>query len=431
VQAWILIAVALVAVFAIAKLAGRLRQKPAGSGTRQARSRSMGKRPSPPFSFWLGSLFTGLLALVIGCGIPAAIGYAATQNEAGAVLGGVIGLLLVLRRRIVRLFARLFKKRCLATYLQTADEAPPGAPSSYWTTALFDCSGQRHKLKLTPRQAWQLSHERMGEIGHLAYGGKHLFSWAPVSPEEPEREPVGAGVFISYAHEQAEEARYLSHVLRSHGLDVWLDENRLSVGDALNQALPVEVEAARFFMPILSADYLASQWCMREFQYAADAEIDIRPVKYTTESLPFPPQFRELFEEQLGSPVYLDVNSGNLPQRVHDLAREMAQTAVDEPKAHPIRVPPAARAPSAFAGSAQEASMPAAALDLSDETPVDISRWLGEIGLSQYAENFAENDIDSMQLLRTLNDQDLIALGIRSLGHRKRLLAELQFLQDR
>jgi class 3 adenylate cyclase len=47
--------------------------------------------------------------------------------------------------------------------------------------------------------------------------------------------------------------------------------------------------------------------------------------------------------------------------------------------------------------------------------------WLASLGLSEYAERFAENDID-MAVLRDLTDQDLKDLGISSLGHRRKLL---------
>jgi SAM domain (Sterile alpha motif) len=50
-----------------------------------------------------------------------------------------------------------------------------------------------------------------------------------------------------------------------------------------------------------------------------------------------------------------------------------------------------------------------------------IADWLGKLGLGQYAQRFAENDID-FSILADLNDQDLKALGVSSLGHRRQLL---------
>ncbi len=50
----------------------------------------------------------------------------------------------------------------------------------------------------------------------------------------------------------------------------------------------------------------------------------------------------------------------------------------------------------------------------------DLAEWLGSYGLDQYAQTFAENNIDS-SVLSDLTENDLEKLGV-SLGHRKKLL---------
>jgi hypothetical protein len=50
-----------------------------------------------------------------------------------------------------------------------------------------------------------------------------------------------------------------------------------------------------------------------------------------------------------------------------------------------------------------------------------IADWLEKLGLGQYAQRFAENDIN-FGLLPHLTDQDLKELGVASLGHRRQLL---------
>ena len=49
-----------------------------------------------------------------------------------------------------------------------------------------------------------------------------------------------------------------------------------------------------------------------------------------------------------------------------------------------------------------------------------IADWLKALGMSEYAERFAESDIDT-SVLRDLTDQDLKELGV-SLGHRRKML---------
>jgi class 3 adenylate cyclase/tetratricopeptide (TPR) repeat protein len=51
-----------------------------------------------------------------------------------------------------------------------------------------------------------------------------------------------------------------------------------------------------------------------------------------------------------------------------------------------------------------------------------IADWLKELGMSEYAERFAENRIDDVGVLRHLTDQDLKDIGV-PLGHRRKMLA--------
>jgi class 3 adenylate cyclase/predicted ATPase len=50
-----------------------------------------------------------------------------------------------------------------------------------------------------------------------------------------------------------------------------------------------------------------------------------------------------------------------------------------------------------------------------------IADWLEKLGLGQYAQRFADNDID-FEILNDLTDQDLEKIGVTSLGHRRKLL---------
>src|SRR5262245_4154104 len=50
-----------------------------------------------------------------------------------------------------------------------------------------------------------------------------------------------------------------------------------------------------------------------------------------------------------------------------------------------------------------------------------ITEWLEKLGMSVYAQRFAENHIE-FAILRDLTDQDLEKIGVASLGHRRKLL---------
>jgi len=56
-----------------------------------------------------------------------------------------------------------------------------------------------------------------------------------------------------------------------------------------------------------------------------------------------------------------------------------------------------------------------------------IAQWLENIGLSEYAQCFADNGID-VSVLQHLTDQDLKDIGVL-LGHRRKMLAAIARLQ--
>jgi len=60
---------------------------------------------------------------------------------------------------------------------------------------------------------------------------------------------------------------------------------------------------------------------------------------------------------------------------------------------------------------------------------IDVADWLRGLGLEQYAPAFAANDIDA-DVLPELTADDLIGLGVGSIGHRRKLLAAIAALRD-
>jgi hypothetical protein len=57
-----------------------------------------------------------------------------------------------------------------------------------------------------------------------------------------------------------------------------------------------------------------------------------------------------------------------------------------------------------------------------------VTDWLKKLGLGQYAQRFAENDI-TFVILPDLTDQDLEKIGVASLGHRRQLLRAIAELK--
>jgi class 3 adenylate cyclase len=55
---------------------------------------------------------------------------------------------------------------------------------------------------------------------------------------------------------------------------------------------------------------------------------------------------------------------------------------------------------------------------------MDVAAWLRGLGLEQYARAFRHNDIDG-EVLPDLTADDLISIGVTSVGHRRKLLAAI------
>jgi class 3 adenylate cyclase/predicted ATPase len=59
---------------------------------------------------------------------------------------------------------------------------------------------------------------------------------------------------------------------------------------------------------------------------------------------------------------------------------------------------------------------------------VDIGDWLRSLGLERYAQAFSENDVDT-EILPSLTADDLIGLGVGSIGHRRKLFDAIAALR--
>ena len=59
---------------------------------------------------------------------------------------------------------------------------------------------------------------------------------------------------------------------------------------------------------------------------------------------------------------------------------------------------------------------------------MDIATWLRGLGLERYAQAFQEHDVDA-GVLPKLTAEDLVAIGVASVGHRRKLLEAIAALR--
>ena len=85
--------------------------------------------------------------------------------------------------------------------------------------------------------------------------------------------PDAPTIFISYMREDAAAARRVCDAITSLGGDVWLDERRLSPGDAWEHEILIRIrQTVRLFVPIISAntEHAEEGYVFKEWYEAAD-----------------------------------------------------------------------------------------------------------------------------------------------------------------
>ena len=81
-------------------------------------------------------------------------------------------------------------------------------------------------------------------------------------------------VFLSYASKDRNDVRRLGADLHAAGLDVWLDEWRIQVGDSITEKVEEGIEAADYVAVWLTKHAVASRWVDKEWRTKFRAEID-------------------------------------------------------------------------------------------------------------------------------------------------------------
>src|SRR6516164_1915488 len=73
--------------------------------------------------------------------------------------------------------------------------------------------------------------------------------------------------------------------------------------------------------------------------------------------------------------------------------------------------------------------VPCSPAELRGNQVATITEWLASLGMSEYAQRFADNRIDDVSILRDLTDQDLKDIGV-PLAHRRKMLRAIAEMVD-
>ncbi|HLM56325.1 MAG TPA: toll/interleukin-1 receptor domain-containing protein [Pyrinomonadaceae bacterium] len=78
-------------------------------------------------------------------------------------------------------------------------------------------------------------------------------------------------VFVSYSHKDVPFVRRLVNALEARGIKAWYDSEVLRVGESFMRQIGDALEQSRYFLLVISPDYLAGQWTSFELGVALGA----------------------------------------------------------------------------------------------------------------------------------------------------------------
>jgi hypothetical protein len=95
--------------------------------------------------------------------------------------------------------------------------------------------------------------------------------------------PANHAIFLSYAHEDTDAARRIADALRSHGLEVWFDQNELRGGDTWDAKIRRQIKECALFMPLVSA----STQSRKEGYFRLEWKLAVERTHLMAEGVPF------------------------------------------------------------------------------------------------------------------------------------------------
>ena len=100
-------------------------------------------------------------------------------------------------------------------------------------------------------------------------------------------------VFVSYSKRDAGFVRSLVDALEARGVKTWYDGGELRVGESFMRRIEDALEQSRYFLPVISPDYLSGQWTPFELGVALGAASSrgagVIPVPVREAVVPAPP----------------------------------------------------------------------------------------------------------------------------------------------
>lgn len=152
-------------------------------------------------------------------------------------------------------------------------------------------------------------------------------------------------IFLSHSSRDKFFVRRLAESLQANGVQIWLDEAEINVGDSLTDKIGRAIDETDFFGVVLSHNSVGSEWVQRELRVAMQKELSARKVvilPILIEPVEIPPFLRDKLYADFTSPEpdHFDASFKRLLKAVGvrplpeaSQAKEDSERRVEPPKA--------------------------------------------------------------------------------------------------
>lgn len=86
-------------------------------------------------------------------------------------------------------------------------------------------------------------------------------------------------IFISYSHKDKQQVQNIVKKIKDAGHDIWIDESRLSISDAISSAIQKNIQNSDYVIVFLSSNSVDSKWVRQEIYEALYQELKNRELK--------------------------------------------------------------------------------------------------------------------------------------------------------
>ena len=134
------------------------------------------------------------------------------------------------------------------------------------------------------------SNEQASVINEIVKTISNIFSEFKKKKDKPttskkEKQKVDGQVFISHSHNDADFAELLKLHLEKNGIECWMDNERLKIGQDWREEIDSGIEKSKAIIVIMSPDARKSEYVTYEWAFAWGKGIKIFPIMLNQTSL--------------------------------------------------------------------------------------------------------------------------------------------------